>query len=105
MRPTAGFPSVSLQVPALEVRDLPVGLIHGLPVLLLDRANELVTLPGDDVDIVVGQLPPLFPDLPFEAATRWLLRRPGENGDLDTTVHLAAGLGFVRRQRLELTPA
>jgi hypothetical protein len=37
-------------VPALERGDFAVDLFQGLPVLLLDLADELITLPGDDVD-------------------------------------------------------
>ena len=43
-----------------ETFDLLLGLVLGDPVLLLDLADELVALAGDDVDVVVGELAPLL---------------------------------------------
>src|SRR5579884_1234977 len=43
--------------------DLPGRLFARHAVLLLDLADEQVVVPGDLVEVVVGQLAPLFPDL------------------------------------------
>ena len=57
---------VGPQVSILELLDFALDLLDGLPVTLLDPANELVTLPGNDVDIIVRQLPPLFANLSLQ---------------------------------------
>lgn len=59
-------PSVGFQMTAFEVSDLTIHFVQRLPVPLPDLADELVTLPGDHVDIVVGQLSPLLADLALE---------------------------------------
>ena len=33
---------------------------------LLKPPEELLALAGDDIEVIVGELPPLLPDLPFD---------------------------------------
>jgi hypothetical protein len=53
-------------VSALEVRDLTFDFVDRLAVLLPDLADELVTLSGDDVDLVVRQFSPPLTDFSLQ---------------------------------------
>jgi hypothetical protein len=57
---------VCFEMPTLEVLDFAIAFLSGLAVSLLDLAEQLVTLAGDDIDIIVRQLPPLFANLSLE---------------------------------------
>jgi hypothetical protein len=50
----------------VEIFDLFFSLLLGVPVLLLQLADQFILLAGDNIDFVVGQLAPLFSDFPFE---------------------------------------
>ena len=55
-----------LLVSRFELLDLATHDVRRLAVPLLDLADELLALPGNDVHVVVGELAPLFPNLALE---------------------------------------
>src|SRR6185437_10105358 len=51
---------VVVAITVCERVDLPLGFVLGDAVRLLDLPRQLIALAGDEVDVVVGQLPPLL---------------------------------------------
>src|SRR5690606_32792421 len=53
-------------LPTEELVDVPVGLVPGVAVALLDTSDQLVVVPFGYLQVVVGEFPPLFLDVAFE---------------------------------------
>jgi len=64
--PLLVFAQVFVAERVAETVNLSLGLVFGDAVLLLNLSNELVPLPGDDIDVVVGELAPLLFGLALE---------------------------------------
>ncbi len=67
---------VAVAAGALELRDLLLGLIAGDSVTLLDRADQLISLAGDHVELLICDLAPSFLDLALELLPVTLDRIP-----------------------------